>query len=179
MEDRSLHDAFVELHGDRLFGFALLVTLGDAALAGNLTAQALSQGVERMEQLRHPERAAAWLRANVTKGAKGPAWGHQRPSEIERRDALGPLGVDPAVYDALASLDVRARAAVTATAVEGFAAGDVHEIVGSDNFVRKARRDYMTAYVAAAATRGLTGGTGSLAERVDEVASPVLHPRRK
>ncbi len=87
---------------------------------GTLTAQALSQGVERMEQLRHPERAAAWLRANVTHGAKGPAWGHQRPSEIERRDALGPLGVDPAVYDALASLDVRARAAVTATAVEGF-----------------------------------------------------------
>jgi DNA-directed RNA polymerase specialized sigma24 family protein len=179
MEDRSLHDAFVELHGDRLFGFSLLVTLGDATLAGTLTAQALSKGVARMEQLRHPERAAAWLRANVTHAAKGRAWGHQRPSEIERRDALRPLGVDPAVYDALASLDVRARAAVTATAVEGFTTGDVHEIVGSDNVVRKARRDYMSAYVAAATARGLSGGNGNLAERVDEVASPVLRPRRK
>ena len=49
MEDRSLHDAFVELHGDRLFGFALLVTLGDATLAGTLTGEALSKGVARME----------------------------------------------------------------------------------------------------------------------------------
>lgn len=179
MEDRSLHDAFVELHGDRLFGFALLVTLGDATLAGSITAQALAQGVERMDRLRHPERAAAWLRANVTRAAKGPAWGHQRPSEMERRDALGPLGVDPTTYDALSSLDARARAAITATAIEGFNTADVHEIVGSDSYVRKARRDYMTAFVAAAKTRGTTTPAGSLAERVDDVASPVLHPRRK
>jgi DNA-directed RNA polymerase specialized sigma24 family protein len=174
MEDQPLHDAFVELHGRRLHGFALLVTLGDQALAGMLTAEALARGAERMGQLRHPERAAAWLRASLTEAARGQAWGHQRPSETERRGALLALGVEPATYDALTSLDVRGRAAVAAAAVEGFAAADVHEIVGSDERVRRARRDYLTAYLAASRTRNATPAGGALTARVRRAASPVL-----
>jgi DNA-directed RNA polymerase specialized sigma24 family protein len=165
---------FVALHADRLLGFAMIVTLGDATLAGRLSAEALGRGIERIYQLRHPVRAATWLRAAVTRAAEGPAWGHQRPTEIERRDALRPLGVDPATFDALTSLEVRDRAAVVATAIEGFAAADVHEIVGSDARVRNARRDFLTAYVAAAETRHTNPSSGDLAARVDAAAAPIL-----
>jgi DNA-directed RNA polymerase specialized sigma24 family protein len=173
MEDPSLHDTFVELHGERLHGFALLVTLGDRTLAGILTAEALARGAARIEQLRHPERAAGWLRASLTRAARQPAWGHQRPGEPERRDALLRLGVDPATYDALASLDVRSRAVVAAT-VEGFAAADVYEVAGTDELVRRARRDYLTAYLAASRTRNTTPAAGALTARVQAVAAPVL-----
>jgi DNA-directed RNA polymerase specialized sigma24 family protein len=173
MEDPSLHDTFVELHGERLHGFALLVTLGDRTLAGILTAEALARGAERIEQLRHPERAAGWLRASLTRAARQPAWGHQRPGEPERRDALLRLGVDPATYDALASLDARSRAVVAAT-VEGFAAADVYEVVGSDERVRRARRDYLTAYLAASRTRNTRPAAGALTARVQVAAAPVL-----
>jgi len=173
MEDRTQHDAFVELHGERLHGFALLVTLGDRTLAGTLTAEALANGAERIEQLRHPERAATWLRAKLTRAARQPAWGHQRPGQPERRNALRKLGVDPATYDALASLDVRSRAVLAAT-VEGFAPADVHEVAGSDARVRRARRDYLTAYLAASRTRNTQPARGALTARVQAAAGPVL-----
>ncbi|MGH2462922.1 MAG: hypothetical protein ACRDFZ_04765 [Candidatus Limnocylindria bacterium] len=174
MDEPSLHDALVELHGERLHGFALLVTLGDRTLAGMLTAEALARGAERIGQLRHPERAAAWLRATLTSAARGPAWGHRRPPETERREALLALGVDPPTYDALASLDVRGRAAVTAATIEGFGPADVHEIVGSDARVRHARRDYLTAYLAASRTRDAKPPAGALTARVNAIAAPVL-----
>lgn len=173
MEETSLHDAFGELHGGRLHGFALLVTLGDRTLAGILTAEALASGAERIRQLRHPERAAAWLRASLLHAARQPAWGHQRPGEPERRDVLLKLGVDPATYDALASLDVRSRAVVAAT-VEGFAAADVYEVAGSNERVRRARRDYLTAYLAASRTRNTKPPAGPLAARVHAAAATAL-----
>lgn len=178
MEGHEQDHDFVELHSDRLLGFAMLVTLGNAKLAGRLSAEALAKGVERVEQLRHPVRAAAWLRAEVTKAAGGPAWGQQRPSEAERRDTLRALGVEPATYDALASLDVRARAAVVATSVEGFAPADVFEIAGSDDRVRKARKAYLTAFLAASETRGTTPPFGDLASRVQAAAAPILSGTR-
>lgn len=173
MEENSRNSDFVELHADRLFGFAMIVTLGDAMLAGKLAAEALARGVDRIEQLRHPVRAAAWLRGAVTKAAGRPAWGHRRPTEAERRDALQALGVDAATYDALGSLDVRGRAAVAATAVEGFSPADVFEIVGSDEEVRSARRDFLTAYLASSETRETAPPDGELSSRVKAVASPV------
>lgn len=173
MEDGALHDAFVELHGERLFGFGLLVTLGDRGLAGLLSAETLAAGAARIDQLRHPERAAAWLRARLTREARGPAWGSRRPTEHERREVLRALGVEPAAYDALASLDVRGRAAIAAAVVEGLTAADVHEIVGSDDRVRHARRDYLTAYVAASRTRNAKPPTGRLTTRVNAIAAPV------
>jgi hypothetical protein len=173
MEDRAQHDAFVALHGERLLGFGLLVTLGDRGLATMLSAEALAAGADRIGQLRHPERAAAWLRARLTKAARGPAWGQRRPSDPERREALRALGVEPAAYDALASLDVRGRAAIAASAVEGLTAADVHEIVGSDDRVRRARRDYLTAYVAASRIRNEKPPAGTLTNRVNATAAPV------
>jgi DNA-directed RNA polymerase specialized sigma24 family protein len=175
--EHSREADFVDLHGDRLFGFAVLVTLGDTELAGTLAAEALRDGIDRLDQLRHPVRAAAWLRARVRKAAGRPAWGHKRPSETERRDALRPLGVDAPTYDALASLDARGRAAVVATTVEGFAPADVHEIVGSDERVRAARRAYLTAYLAASQARDTPPPDGELAARVRAAAAPVLSGR--
>jgi hypothetical protein len=156
----------------------MLVTLGDAELAGRLSALALRDGIECLDQLRHPVRAAAWLRSRVRKAAGRPAWGHRRPSETERRDALRPLGVDAATYDALASLDARGRAAVVATAIEGFAPADVFEIVGSDERVRNARRAYLTAYLAASQARNMPPPEGELARRVRDIAAPVLSTTR-
>jgi DNA-directed RNA polymerase specialized sigma24 family protein len=174
VKENSRSADFVELHADRLFGFAMIVTLGDAVRAGKLAAEALAQGVDRIEQLHHPVRAAAWLRAAVTKAAGHPAWGHRRPSDTERRDALQALGVDAATYDALASLDVRGRAAMAVTAVEGFSPADVFEIVGSDEAVRHARRDFLTAYLASSETRDTAPPAGDLASRVKSVAAPVF-----
>lgn len=178
MADHSSEADFIELHGDRLLGFAMLVTLGDAHLAGKLSAQALRDGVDGLDQLRHPVRAAAWLRSRVTKAAGRPAWGHQRPGETERRDALRPLGIDAPTYDALGSLSPRSRAAVVATAVEGFAPADVFEIVGSDERVRSARRAYLTAYAAASQARDASPPDGELAARVRAVAAPILSTTR-
>jgi hypothetical protein len=81
--------------------------------------------------------------------------------------------VDPATYDALASLDARSRAVVAAT-VEGFAAADVYEVVGSDERVRRARRDYLTAYLAASRTRNTRPAAGALTARIQVAAAPVL-----
>jgi hypothetical protein len=174
VEENSRSTDFVELHADRLFGFAMIVTLGDADLAGKLAAESLAHGVDRIEQLRPPVRAAARLRGAVTRAAGHPAWGHRRPSDTERRDALQALGVDAATYDALASLDARGRAAVAVTAVEGFSPADVFEIVGSDEAVRNARRDFLTAYLASSETREISPPTGDLASRVKSVAAPVF-----
>jgi hypothetical protein len=88
------------------------------------------------------------------------------------------LGVDAATYDALASLDARSRAAVVATAVEGFAAADVFEIVGSDERVRGARQAYLTAYLAASIARNTPPPEGELARRVLDAAGPVLSTGR-
>lgn len=179
MADDLREADFIDLHGDRLLGFAMLVTLGDAELARILAAQALRDGVERLDRLRHPVRAAAWLRSRVRKAAGRPAWGHRRPTEVERREALRPLGVDAPTYDALAALDARGRAALAATTVEGFAPADVHEIVGSDERVRAARRGYLTAYLAASQARGAAPPEGELAARVRAAAGPVLSASRK
>jgi hypothetical protein len=67
---------------------------------------------------------------------------------------------------------------VVATAVEGFAPADVFEIVGSDERVRTARRDFLTAYLAASETRQTTPPDGELAARVRTAAGPVLAASR-
>lgn len=174
VDEQSLRDAFVELHSERLHGFAMLVTLGDRALAGALAAEALAQGSERIAELRHPERAAAWLRAGLTDAARGPAWGHRRPTEEERRDVLATLGVDPTTFDGLASLDVRGRAAVVAAHVERLSPIDVAEIVDGGGRVRKARRDFVAEYLRATRSRGSLPPQGPLTSRLQAIASGLL-----
>src|ERR687895_125875 len=119
MHRPQLGAAFRELHGQRLHGFALLVTLGDRARAGRIAAQALAEGAERASHLRHPERAAAWLRARVLGLARKAHTGRARSMTPEQRDALDAIGVEPAVADALATLDIRERAVVVAEAGGG------------------------------------------------------------
>ncbi len=121
--DRSaLEAAFRELHGRRLHGFALLLTLGDRDRAATLAGEALSAGCLRVAELRHPERAAAGLRARVTRRV-----GRVTPSEPA--PSLASLGVDGATLHGLAALDTRARAAVIGRASEGLDLRDVGTIV--------------------------------------------------
>jgi hypothetical protein len=121
--------AFRELHGPRLHGFAILVTLGDRQSAELVAGFALAAGAEQAAALRHPERAAAWLRARVLRSL------HQRRSvkpkvtDDARRATLATIGVDTAAFRGLAALSVGARAALVASSVEGFDAIDIETIL--------------------------------------------------
>jgi len=121
--------AFRELHGTRLHGFAILVTLGDTQSAERAAGFALAAGAGRAAVLRHPERAAAWLRARTLRGL------HQQPSSTRpapvesRRAALAALGVDEAAYRGLAALTIDARAALVASPIERFDPIDVETIL--------------------------------------------------
>src|ERR687895_367576 len=96
--------AFRELHGRRLHGFALLLTLGDRERAASLASDALAAGQLRVDELRHPERAAAWLRrqrppaggsvqAGAARRAGGPpGGGGGRPPNPPRPPPPGPPG---------------------------------------------------------------------------------------
>jgi hypothetical protein len=123
--------AFGELHGARLHGFALLLTLGDQAVAARLAADALAEGSMRATELSHPERAAAWLRWHVVQRARSRL--RDGPGTAERRRAtLEDLGADAAAFASFAALDVRERAAVAASIVERFDRRDVATVVGLD-----------------------------------------------
>lgn len=141
-----VRDAFRELHGRRLHGFALLLTLGDRSLAARLTAVVLGHGMDRANDLRHPERAAAWLRAQLLDGMPRR---YRRPSPAEERAALEPLGVDRVVAHGLSAIGPRERAALIATDVERLDQRDVGTIVGRhgarlERLLARARRRYLT-----------------------------------
>jgi hypothetical protein len=144
-DDATLAAAFRDLHGPRLHGFALLVGLGDSRAAERAAGFALAAGAAQAAALRHPERAAAWLRARTLRGI-----GQGRPSApIESRlAALVPLGVSETVYRGLAGLSIEARAAIVASAIERFDPIDVETILGAApaatrHAVAEARRRYM------------------------------------
>jgi DNA-directed RNA polymerase specialized sigma24 family protein len=123
--------AFRDLHGSRLHGFALLVTLGDQALAARLASEAIAEGSAAGDELSHPERAAAWLRRHVVRAARGRL--RDSPDTAgRRRAALEELDVDAVAFASLAALDVRERAAVAAHTVERLDLRDVATIVGID-----------------------------------------------
>ncbi len=123
-----LRSAFRELHGSRLHGFALLVTLGDRHLAETLAANALADGARRADSLRHPDRAAAWLRARVLRDLPR-RWHPVGPSEEERREALAQLGVANAAFGALRALDVRQRAALVGGWIESLDPRDMEAVL--------------------------------------------------
>lgn len=123
----ALRRALRELHAPSLHGFALLLTLGDRRRAIALTADALAASGPHAAELRHPERAAAWLRSRVTAAAG------RRDSRIDaelRLDALEPLGVTTGVLAGLAALDVLERAALIGSGIEQLDDRDVATIVG-------------------------------------------------
>jgi hypothetical protein len=125
-----LRAAFRDLHGAHLHGFSLLVTLGDRPLAEQVSAEALAEGARRAAELRHPERAGAWLRARVMRElrrGRGPG-----PGREERRATLASLGVDHDTFDTLATLNPLERATLVAGVIERLAPRDLEVVLGAN-----------------------------------------------
>ncbi len=165
---------FWELHGRRLHGFALLLTLGNRVLAARLSADALAAAAQRGGQLRHPERAAAWLRAAVLRGLPRHL---AVPTPEEERLALEPLLVDRAVADGLAALRPRERAALVASGIERLDRRDVEDIVGRsggafDRLLARAQERYVEAY--SAGPVGDARPAGPIVTRVHDIAERAL-----
>lgn len=170
----ALRHALRELHAPSLHGFALLLTLGDRRRAISLTAAALAAADAHATELRHPERAAAWLRARVV------ATAGRRDSRIDARvrlDALDALGAGSAVLAGLAALDVPGRAALIGSAIEHLDDRDVATIVGRsgdrfDALLRRARRRFLDGY--AAAPDAPSGLGGPLTDLVHAAAARAM-----
>jgi len=173
----ELRDAFRELHGQRLHGFALLLTLGDRAIAARLAADTIAAGSARAASLRHPERAAAWLRERVLRDAPGRLRRGRSQSRPERHHALGDLGADEGAIAGLEILDVRERAVLVAAMVERLDRRDVQTIVGVDGIrldrlLRRANARYTSAM--AAFQPGVPIEGGPITARVRSVATRAL-----
>lgn len=170
----TMHAAFRDLHGSRLHAFALLLTLGDRHRAAQLAADAIDAGVDHLTDLRHPERAAAWLRTRVTR-AVGSL--DRRLTVAERLAALGQLNVGPAALAGLSALGRVERAALIATSIERLDRRDVAVIVGRDGerldaLLRRARRRYIAGAIA---TPGeLEGPSGPIGRRIATSAARTL-----
>jgi len=178
-----LRAAFRDLHAARLHGFALLVTLGDRARAAQAAANTMATGSQRAAELRHPERAAAWLRRAVLKELRRtPSSRHLTPAE--RHAALLDVGAAEPAIAALEELTPERRAALVAGIVERFALTDVATILdtnlaGAQRAIQGARREYLSA--AAHAMRQLptsAAAGGVLADRINRVATLAVGPRR-
>lgn len=174
-----LRAAFRELHGARLHGFALLLTLGDRSRAASIATTALAEGVARVADLRHPERAAAWLRSRVVHAVRRTAESRVH-SRSERRAVLLELGVPEPAIATLEGLTLDDRALVVASSVERFALVDVATILGRDlettrRLLRHARRRYLSDsvhWLASVPREGLVGG--EIASRVDAAAQRAI-----
>ena len=180
-DEGLLRAAFREVHGRRLHGFALLVTLGDRALATRLAREALAQGVTDATSHRHPERAASWLRHQVVRGV--PRRLRRAVSQEERRAALGALGVGRAAYDALARLSVAERTTLVAAGLEGLSGIDLELILGSRRAatprrILEVRRKFLVGHIESA-SRGDVRDLphGPLAEHINRVAGQALATR--
>jgi hypothetical protein len=154
MAGADLREAFRELHGARLYGFALLLTLGDRARAARLATEALAASASKTDELRHPERAAAWLRRRVLLRARRlPGTGAGRSTTADGRLALQELGVDPAAMVGLAALSILERGVLTADSIERLDRRDAATIAGADGvrldrLIRRAREHYLAAAAA-------------------------------
>lgn len=167
--------AFHELHGSRLHGFALLLTLGDRPAAARLAADALADGSARTPELSHPERAAAWLRARVLDRYRAPRR-DRGPAPSDRVQAVAELGVTEAVLSGLAALDARERAALIAGTLERLDPRDVATIVRRDGrrlerLLVRARRRYLLAFEPPA---GDFLDRGPIAQRLRAAAARAL-----
>ena len=173
-----LADAFRELHGARLHGFAMLVALGDQRSAERAAGFALAAGAGQAAALRHPERAAAWLRARTLRDLHEPGWLNRSTPVEARRTVLAQLGVGDAVYRGLAGLSMDARAALVASTIERFDPIDVETILraapaAARHAVAQARNRYLRF-----ASRGSDGAdtdpdqpAGDIARRVEGVVT--------
>ena len=176
-ENDLLREALGDLHGPRLHGFAQLVALGDAERAERAAAMALAAGEAHATALRHPERAAAWLRARVLKTLRlrtsGPS-----VTAATRRANLAALGVDGPVFDGLAALSAPERAALVASVIEGFEAIDIEAILGLSPSGARRITTHARSHYASAATRVGSAASrpaqGRLGQRIQQVAGRAL-----
>jgi DNA-directed RNA polymerase specialized sigma24 family protein len=165
-DERLLDAAFRELHGARLHAFALLLTLGDRRRAALLATDALAAAGNHLRDLRHPERAAAWLRARVTDAAGS---GDHRLDASERLASLGELNVGALALAGLSALTLVERAGLIAATIEGLDQRDVGTVVGRDGrrldrLLRRARRRYLDG--AAASPEVVDGPPGPIGQRI-------------
>ena len=139
----------------------------------------LAAGARQAAALRHPERAAAWLRARALRSLHGRPPFRQTLTAEARRAALAPLGVDEMVYRGLAGLSLDARAALVASTVERFDPIDVETIIdaapaATRHALAEARRRYLRSAAGDDADAELeepaNEQTGELATRVRNVA---------
>jgi hypothetical protein len=180
VEDGLLRAAFRDLHGARLHGYALLVTLGDRRRAGRAASEALGAGARRAAELRHPERAAAWLRARVNRSIGQRDELRGGPDETDRRAVLAGLGVDGIAYAGMAQLDLPHRVALVAAEIERLEPLDIEVVLGMSG--ARARRMVAAArvrYLAAQATEPIGVAReprrpGELAARVRRVADATF-----
>jgi DNA-directed RNA polymerase specialized sigma24 family protein len=166
--------AFRDLHGGRLHAFAQLLTLGDRGRAAQLASEAIAAGSDHLPELRHPERAAAWLRGRVLRAA---GFDDRRLGVAERLASLSDLHVGPAALAGLSALTRAERAGLIATAIERLDRRDVAVIIGRDGdrletLLRRARRRYIDG---ATATPGeLDGPPGPIGRRIAESAARTM-----
>jgi DNA-directed RNA polymerase specialized sigma24 family protein len=166
----AVREAFRELHGQRLHGFALLLTLGDRPAAARLASEALAAGAVRLDELRHPERAAAWLRRRIVRDARIARNGRIDAGVMRDLGAAGPVAT------AIGSLDRLERAALISSGIERFDPRDVATIVGRDGsalerLLRRARERYLRAHATAADDPTVDG---PIAEHVRTLARRAL-----
>ncbi|MEO8245689.1 MAG: hypothetical protein ABI622_01095 [Chloroflexota bacterium] len=170
-----LRAAFRHLHGAHLHGFALVLVLGDRQLAAHLATEALAAISVDAPRLRHPERAAATLRAHVVNLAR-----RQRPRpalDDERATTLTHLGLDRLAAAALGRLTLVDRAALLGGQIEGFAEDDLATILHTTpGRARRAQMDARHRYLAEhfAEPAALDDQLGGIAERVRDTAARTM-----
>ncbi|HYN64360.1 MAG TPA: hypothetical protein VES36_07135 [Candidatus Limnocylindrales bacterium] len=160
----------------------MLLTVGDRSRAADAAATVLAAGAARAAQLRHPERAAAWLRARLLRALRRTS-DSRRHSRAERRAILLEVGIPEAMLATLEGLTLDDRAALVAASVERFAITDVATILGRDaaaarRIVQAARRRYLAAttrWTADLPAEALPGG--EIAARVEQAAARAIGPR--
>lgn len=174
-----LRQAFRDVHGASLHGFAVLISLGDRSRASSAAGDALAEGAGRAAELRHPERAAAWLRARVLLALRRTSERRPQP-QTERRAVLLQLGMTETSAAALERLSLDERAALVAGSVERFSNTDVatilgHEVLASQRILRSARQHYLRA--ASRLMHDLTAEAmpgGEIAQRVLQAADRAI-----
>jgi len=171
LDTDPIRDAFRDMHGRSLHGFALLLCLGDRRAAAALATDALDAARDRLDELRHPERAAAWLRARVVRAAP-------RRSRLDADGwaMLAELGAEEGVVRGLAALGHHERAAIIATAIERLDTRDVSTVVGRhggwlDALMTSARRRYLRACLR---VTGMAVPDGPIARQVHETARRAI-----
>jgi DNA-directed RNA polymerase specialized sigma24 family protein len=160
----------------------LLLTVGDRSRAADAAATALAVGLARAAQLRHPERAAAWLRARVLRTLRRTS-DSRRHTRAERRAILQELGMPEAMMAALEGLTLDDRAALVAASVERLATTDVATVLGRDaaatrRVLQEARRRYLRATAESSGdlpAAALPGG--EIAARVEQAAARAIGRR--